>query len=88
MNTEEILEIINKSNPAIEFQENKEDIIHRILVRCLLELTVNVGTLDFIYAENFLTSDQKLKIKQNTKNINKLRDSKIKDLLKYHSIYF
>ena len=88
MNTGKILEIINESNPAIKFQENKSEITYRILVRCLLELTVDVATLDFIYDNEFLSDDQKAQIKLNDKHIKKLRDSKVEDLLKHYALYF
>lgn len=88
MDTDKILKIINKSNPAINYQNNKEQIKFRILVRCLLELTVEVATLDFIYDKDFLTDDQKATIKNNIKTIRKLRDSKVENLLKEYSMYF
>lgn len=88
MDSEKILDIIDKLNPAIRFQGNQKEIIIKILVRCLLEISLGDSTLDFIYDNNYLTQDQKDVIKDNEQELNKLRDAKVRELLETFSQYF
>lgn len=88
MDCQKILDKIKELNPAIEFQSDKNEIIHKILVRCLLEISFEVATLDFIREKKFLTEKQMRQVNLNRDKITNSRDGKIEKMLESFSYYF